>query len=49
MDIEGFVCDMFDKIDNAARDNSSYILELSPEEVKELAELWSKTSWIEIY
>ena len=49
MDLEGFVSDMFDNIQNAAKDNSSYILELTPEEVKELAELWSKTEWIEIY
>lgn len=49
MDLEGFVSDIFDAIQNAAKDNSSYILELTPREVKELAELWSKTKYIEIY
>ena len=49
MDLEGFIVDMFDDIQDAAKDNCSYKLELTPEEAKELAELWSNTKWFELY
>lgn len=49
MDLEGFVVALFDSIKDAAKDNSSYTLELTPEEAKELAELWSNTKWFELY
>ena len=49
MDLEEFIVDVFNDIQKAVADNSTYILVLTPTEAKELAELWSKTKWFEIY
>lgn len=49
MDLEGFIVALFDSIQDAAKDNSSYILELTQDEAKELAKLWSNIKWFELY
>lgn len=49
MDLEEFIVNIFDDIQDAAMDNCSYKLELTPEQVKELVELWNNMKWFELY